>query len=137
MCNGLRAKDRAARAGEEACFDEQRHDHGVDDLLAVEALHGEALRTAATDMCDEGRERDAEPFLLRLAQRDDRPAAALHEERRLAAEQDDLRPGYPRGPRAGALRPRQRSAVGLRGIRCREHERLCVVALARTELAQP
>src|SRR5207253_5330962 len=73
----------------------------------------------------------------RLAQRDERAAASLDEERRLAAEQHDLSARDARGPRTRALRPRQHRAVRLRRIGCRQHERLRLVTVLRAELAQP
>ena len=76
------------------------------DGMAVEALDREPLRAAALDVVDERRERRTQPRFVRLAQRHERAAAALDEERRLAAEQDDVRTRDARGPRAGALRPR-------------------------------
>ena len=87
------------------------------------------------DVLDQRGDRRTQPFLVRLAQRHERPAAALDEERGLAAEQHDLRPGHAGGARAGSLRPRQRRAVGLRRIGGGEHERLRVVL--GPELAQP
>ena len=83
------------------------------------------------------RERGAEPRLVGLAQRHERAAAALDEERRLAAEQHDVRAGDARRPRARALRPRERGAVRLRRIGRREHERVGLVVFLRTQLAQP
>ena len=83
----------------------------------------------ARDVLDERRERRAEPVLLRLAQRHERAAAALDEERRLAAEQHDVRARDPGGTGARPLRPRQRRAVGLRGIGGGEHERLGLLAV--------
>src|SRR6266545_4976059 len=78
----------------------------------------------------------AQPRLVGLAQRHERAAAALDEERRLAAEQHHVRACNARGARAGALRPRQCRAVRLRRIRGGQHERLRFVSLARTQLAQ-
>ena len=82
------------------------------------------------------RQRLSQPALLRLAQRDERAAAALDEERRLAAEQDDVRPGHPGCSGSGPLRPRQRGAVGLGRVGGREHERLRLLAVLRPQLAQ-
>ena len=87
-------------------------------------------------MLDERREGDAEPLLLRFSQRHERAATALHEERRLAAQQNHLRAGDARRPSTGSFRPRQRGAVRLRGIRCSQHQRVCVLA-ALTQLADP
>jgi signal transduction histidine kinase len=133
----LGAEDGTARAGEEAGVDQQRHHHRVGDRLAVEALDREPLGASALHVGDEGGERDAQPLLLRLTQRNERAAAALDEERRLAAEQDDVRAGDARRPSACALRPRQRRAVRLRRIGGGEHERLRLAAFARPQLAQP
>ena len=88
-------------------------------------------------MRDERGERGAEPLVLGLAQRHERAAAALDEERRLAAEQDDVRTGDARRARARALRPRQRGPVRLRRVGGGEHERLRLVAVPRPQLAQP
>ena len=73
---------------------------------------------------DERRERRAEPVLVRLAERDERAAAALDEERRLAAEQDDVRARDARRAGARALRPRDHGAVRLRRVGGGEDERL-------------
>ena len=88
-------------------------------------------------MGDERRERRAEPRLVGIAQRHESAAAALDEQRGLAAEQDDLRPRDPRGAALRALRPRQRCAVGLRGIGGGEDERLRLLPVPRAQLAQP
>ena len=80
---------------------------------------------------------DAQPFLVGLAKRDKRAAAALDEEHGLAAKQDDVRTGDTRGATVRALRPRDCSAVRLRRVGGCEHERLRLVAVARTKLAQP
>ena len=100
----LRAEDGSARAGEEAGLDEERHHHRSRDRLAVEALDREAFRAAALHVRDERRERDAKPVLLRLAERHERATAALDEEHRLAAEQDDLCAGDPGGARRRCAR---------------------------------
>src|SRR6266550_4848822 len=42
--------------------------------------------------------------------------------------------GHPRRPRPGPLRPRQDGPVRLGRVRRREHERLLLVVLARTQL---
>src|SRR6266540_1158327 len=90
MVSPLGPKDSAARAGEEACVEQERHHVGLPHRFAVEALDREALRTTAPDVLHERRERGPQPFLVRLAERDERAAAALDEERRLAAEEDEL-----------------------------------------------
>src|SRR5437868_5332427 len=84
---GLGPKDRTARAGEEAGLEEERHHVRLADGLTVEALDRETLRTAAPDVLDERGERGPQPFLVGLPERDEGAAAALDEERRLAAEQ--------------------------------------------------
>ena len=66
---------------------------------------------------DEGRERESQPLLVRLSERDDRAAAPLDEERGLAAEEHDVGAGDAGGPTARPLRPRQRRSVRLRWIR--------------------
>src|SRR5207248_11204844 len=126
----LRAQNRPPRAHEEAGFDQQGQHERLGDGLAVEALDGQPFRAAALHLRDERSQRDAEPVLLRLAQRHERAAAALDEERRLASEQDDMRAGNARRATVRALRPRDRSAVRLRRIGGREHKRLRLVALA-------
>ena len=106
--------------------------------LPVEALDREAgLAAAALHVRDERLERRSQPRLVGLAQRHERAAAALDEERGLAAEQDDVRAGDAGRARSGALRPRQRRAVGLGRVGGGEHERLLVVALAAAQLAEP
>ena len=124
--------------GRNPASSEQRHDLRSLTRLAVEALDREALlrpllRTCATSAVEGG----SEPALVRITQRDERAAAALDEERGLAAEQDDVRTGDPGRRAPAALRPRQRRSVGLRGIGGGEHERVRLVALARTQFAQP
>src|SRR6266508_5964402 len=131
-----RPQDGAARTGEEACLEQQRHDLRLADRTAVEALDREPLRAAALHMLDESGERRAQPRLVRLAQRHERAAAALDEQCRFTAEQHHVRACNARGARAGALRPRQCRAVRLRRIRGGQHERLRLVSLARTQLAQ-
>src|SRR5215210_590563 len=131
------SQDGTARARHEPGLEQQRHDLRVADGLAVEALDGEPLPAAPFDVGDEGRQRLPEPVLLGLPQRDERAAAALDVQRRLAAEQDHVRPCDARGPGAGALRPRQRSAVGLRRVGRRKHEGLLRLAVLRLQLPQP
>src|SRR5204863_464716 len=53
----------------------------------------------------------------------------LDEEHRLAAREHHVRAGLPRRAALG-LRPLERGAVGLRGIRGGEHERRCLVVVA-------
>ena len=88
-------------------------------------------------MLDQGGEGGPEPALFRVAKRDERAAAALDEERGLTAEQDDFRTRDPGGPRPRPFRPRQRRAVRLCGIGGGEHEHVGLVALARTQFAEP
>ena len=129
-------KHGAARPGEEAGLEQQRHDLGLADGVAVEALDREPLRAAAPHVVDERGERRTQPGLVRLAQRHERAPAALDEQRCLSAEQDDVRARDARRARARALRPRNRGSVRLRRIGRGEHERLRLVALARAQLAQ-
>ena len=98
----LRTQDRPPRARQEADLDEERHDVALRDRLAVEALNREALQASCADLFDERGQRRAEPVLVRIAERDKRAAATLDEERRLAAEQDDLRAGNTSGSSARA-----------------------------------
>src|SRR6266511_3563422 len=93
----LRAKHGAPGTGEETCLEQQRHDLCLADRLAVEAFDREPLRAALLHMVDERRKRDAQPTLFRIAQRHERAAAALDEQRGLSAEQDDVRSGDARG----------------------------------------
>ena len=88
-------------------------------------------------MLDERRERRPQPRLVRVAQRDERAAAALDEERRLAAQQHDVRARNARRTRSGPPRPRQRRPVRLCRIRRREDQRLRLLVLTRTQLPQP
>src|SRR5262249_56200535 len=74
------------RPGQEAGLEQQRVDRRLRDGLAVEALDREPLRAAVLHVLDERGERGAQPLVLGLAQRDERPPTALHEQRRLAAE---------------------------------------------------
>src|SRR5437868_15164670 len=48
-----------------------------------------------------------------------------------------MRTGDASGACARALRPRERGTIRLRRIRRRQHQRLRLVAVARTQLAQP
>lgn len=65
------AEDGAARAGDEAGVEQERHDLGLADGLTIEALDGEPLRAAAFDVRDERLERDTQPLVVRLTQRDE------------------------------------------------------------------
>ena len=87
-------------------------------------------------MTDERVDRGTKPRRIGVAQRRERPAAALDVEHRLAAEQHDERTGDTRGPRTGALRPRKRCAVRLRRIGGGEHERVGVLGTL-AQIAQP
>ena len=131
----LRPQHGAARSGEKACLDEQRHRLGLGDRAAVEPLHGQALGMALTHPIREGLERRTQPVLVGLAQGHERAAAALDVERRHAAEQDDVSAGDAGRPRTRPSRPRQRRAVGLSGICRGEHER--IVLDPTPELPQP
>jgi hypothetical protein len=122
----LRAQHCSPRAGEKARLDEKLHHVGLDDGRAVEALDRKPLRPSAPDMRDEGVESRAKPLGIGLSKWDERSPAALHEEHRLAAEQDDPCAGNPRSTSAGASRPRNRGAVWLRRIGCGEHERVAI-----------
>src|SRR6184192_583952 len=126
----------AARAGEEPGLDEQRQHLVLGHRFAVEALDRKALRTAGADVLDERGECRSQPLLIRLAERDERTAAALDEERSLAAQQDDVRAGDARRAGAAAPGPGKRSTVRLRWIGGGEDERLRLLALLRTQLAQ-
>src|SRR6266542_1381574 len=133
----LGPKDSAAGAGEEAGLEQERHHVGLPHGLAVEALDREALRATAPDVLHERRERGPQPFLVRLAERDERAAAPLDEERRLTAEEDHLGSRDARSPCAGALGPRQSCAVRLGRVGGGEDERFCLLPLSRPELPQP
>src|SRR5204863_8206383 len=64
----LGAEDGAARAGEEARFEEERHDVRLAYRLTVEALDRQAAAAAGADVRDEGRERRAQPCLVGVAE---------------------------------------------------------------------
>ena len=135
----LRAQHGAARAGEEAGLDEQRHDLRLGHRLAVEALDREPLRAAARVTCaTSAASAGPQPLLVRLAQRHERPAAALDEERRLAAEQDDVRA---RDARGAARRPASATAARRRtaapGRRPRARAAPASSPSLRPQLAQP
>ena len=134
----LGAQHRSPRAGEETGLDEQRHDLRLGHGLAVETLDGKPLRLTETrrraNVLDQRSDRGAQPLLVRLAQRDERAAAALDVEGGLPTEEHDLRPRHAGGACPCSLRPRQRRAVRLRRIGCGEHERLGI--LVGAELTQ-
>src|SRR5690349_6709440 len=128
---------RAPGPGQEAGLDEQRHRLAFGDRLAVEALDREALPgAAAADVLDERGQRRPQPRFVGIAKRDERAAAALHEQGRHAADHHDLSAGDPGRSRPVPLRPGQHGSVGLRGVSGTEHERLRFVVLARPELTQ-
>ena len=95
---------------------------------AVEPLDREAASAVGAHPGDERGDRRPQPLGVGLAQREQRAAAALDVERRLAAEQHDVRARDAGRTGGGPLRPRQDAAVGLRRIGGREHERLVVAA---------
>src|SRR5436190_2726423 len=132
-----RTKRRSARALDESRVEEERHDRRLADRLAVEALDRQPLHAGALDVLDQGRESLAQPLVLRLAQRDERPAAALDEQRRFAAEEDDVGACDPRRASSGALRPGESGAVGLSRVGGGEHQRLLFLAVLGLELSQP
>ena len=93
-----------------------------------------------SDVGDERGERGTQPLGIGLAQRNERAAAALDEQHRLAVEQHDPRTGHPRSARTGSTRPRDRRAVRLGRIGGGEHEHVALVDRARrvrAKLAQP
>src|SRR5581483_11359817 len=65
-----------AGAGQEARLDEERHRLRLRHGLAVEPLDREPLRPAAPHVRDERGERRAQPLLVGIAQRHQRPPAA-------------------------------------------------------------
>src|SRR6266511_3384000 len=132
----LRTQHGAARACEESHVEQERHDLRLADRLAVEPFDREALRAALLDVFDECAEGDAEPSFLGIAQRNERAPAALDEQRRLAAEQDDVRAGDTCRTGARTLWPRDCGAVGLRRVGRRKDERLRLLVLLRLELSQ-
>src|SRR5439155_9543832 len=131
------AKRRAARALDETRVQQERHDRRLRDRLAVDALDCEPLHARPADVVDQRGESFAEPAILRIAQRDERAAAALDEQRRLAAQQDDACARDSGCPRTVALRPGQGGAVGLGGVGRGQDQRLRRLAVPQTELAQP
>src|ERR671930_1310264 len=130
------AKCRPARALDETGLEQERHDRGFAHRLAVEALDREASLSRAAEVLDQCREGLAEPVFLGIAQRDERAAAALHEQRGLAAEQDDPCACNSGGSGARALRPGQRGSVRLGGIGCREDKWLRFIIISLAELSQ-
>src|SRR5579862_5628682 len=110
-----------AGAGEEAGLDEERQELALGDGLAVEALHRQPLAREPAGVVDEGGERDAETVGVGIFQRDERAPAALDEQHRPAAEQDDVGTGDARRSRSRALGPWEDRAVWLRGIGGGEH----------------
>src|SRR5438094_6785133 len=131
------AKRRAARALDESGLEQERHDRRLANCLAVEPLDRETFHARPADVVDQRGESVAEPAILRIAQRDERAAAALDEQRRLAAEEHHARARDPRGPRARTLGPRKRCAVRLRRVGRGKYQRLRLLAVSLTELAQP
>src|SRR5256885_4841491 len=107
-----RAENAPPRPGEKAGFDEQRHCFALRDRLAVEALDREALlRAAGTNIVDQSGEDGPEPALVGIAERNERAAATLDEQRGLAAEQDDLGAGDAGCPCPRPFPPRQARAA--------------------------
>src|SRR5205814_4685642 len=104
--------------------------------LAVEPFDREPLGATTFDVLDERLERDAQPVILGITERHERAAAALDEQRGLAAEEDDVCARNSRSPCSRSARPRERGTVGLRRVGGREDERLRLVALTRPQLAQ-
>jgi hypothetical protein len=127
---------RPARPREEAGLDEQRHHVAFRHRLAVEPLDGQPLRATAPHMRDESRERRPQPRLVGIQQRNERTAAALDVQHRLTAQQHNVCASDTRGPGARALRPRQRSAIGLRRISGGKNLRRRLLP-SLTQLAEP
>ena len=73
---------------------------------------------------------------VRVAKRDERTSATLHEERRLAAQEDDVSARHPCGARPRPLRPRKRGAVRLGRVGRCEHERLRLLRVTGAKLAE-
>ena len=120
----------AARPGEEACLDEQRHRVALAYRFAVEALDREPLRAAGAHVGDERAECGAQPLLVRVAQRDQGAPAALDVEHGLAAEHH-----YSADFSRGAGAPRFGHGTLLRTaarIGRREDERSVLVAASRS-----
>ena len=115
---GRQGRGRPARAGHEAGLEEERHQLGLPHRFAVEALDRQALAPLGLHVLDESRERGPQPFFVRFPQGDDRAAAPLDEERRLAAQEDDLcawRPALPgHRPAWATAAPRRTAEPGRR-----------------------
>ena len=133
----LGPQDGSARARQEARLEEERHQLRLPDRLAVEALDRQPLASLVLHVLDERSQGRPQPLLVRLTQRDDRAAAALHEQRGLAAEEDDLGSRDSGSSPSRRLRPGKRSAVGLRRVGRCDHEGLVLLALLRAELPKP
>ena len=136
--NASRTQDGSPRSGQEPHLQQERHRLRLGDRLAVEALDRKPSDAALPDVPDERFQGRAQPPLLRLAQRDERTAAALDEERGLSAEQNDVSAGDARRASPGPPRPGKRGAVGLGRIGGGEDERVVVlVAVAAPAAARP
>jgi hypothetical protein len=133
----LGPEHRPPRASDEPGFEQERHDLGLGDRLAVEALDRQPLAVAGLDALDQCREGGPKPALVRVAQREERAAATLDEKDCLASEEDDLGARDPGRTAGGALRPRQGRAVRLGRIGGGEHERLRLLAFLRPQLPEP
>src|SRR6478735_1018103 len=131
----LRPQDRAPWACEEARLDEQRQGVALDDRAAVEALDREPPPTIGPHPFDERREGRPEPLGVRVAQRQQRAAAALDVERRLAAQEHDVGSRHARGASGRPPRPGKHAAVGLRRLGGGEHE--CVALVGVPQLPEP
>ena len=130
---------RTARRGpaRKSRLDEERQRLALSDRPSVEPLDREALAREPPRVVDERRQRHPQPLVVGIAQRHERPAAALDEQGGPAAEQDDVGAGDASRACARPLRPRQRGAVGLRRIGGREHERLGSSSSRGAQLAEP
>ena len=87
-------------------------------------------------MGDQRLERRAQPDVVGIAERKQRAASALDEERRLTAEQDDVGAGDARRAAGRSLRPGKHTSVGLGRIGGGQYERVGSRRPARTQLAQ-
>ena len=132
----LRPQNRAPRPGQEPRLDEERQGLALPDRLSVEPLDGEPFPREPPRVVDEGGQRKPQPLRIGIPQRHERAAAALDEQGRPAAEQDDIGAGDASRACARPLRPRQDGSVRLRRIGGGEHERLVLVVLARPQLPQ-
>src|SRR5262249_1987901 len=135
--HALGAEYGASRARDEARLYEEGQDVRLCDGLAVEPLDREPLPARAPRVLDERCQSGTQPCLGWIEQREQRPPATLHKEGRLAAQEAAVGAGDGGGWPVCPLRPRQRGAVRLRGIRGSEHERSRLHVVARPELAQP